>query len=332
MGYGMPRFTVVTATKSRPDDLRQAIASVVGQRFADFEHLVVDDGSPDDSAATVIAEFADPRLRLIRLERSRGPAGARNVAVREAKGELLAILDDDDLMTADRLRLSAASMDASPARVLVAGAFHAIDGDGTVHATVRPPTGEARIRAILPFHNPFCHSTCTLRTSVFRGLGVFREALRYSHDYDMVLRMAEMGGIEILPEPLGCYRFHASNISTRRCFVQGAYARVAQECAARRARGQPEEIEALVATIDATRAEASEGQARARVHYQIGEWKFRDGRVREARRHLRIAVREEPLRPLCVGLALAAHAPAWMRRALAPLVRPLVALRYPSWR
>ncbi len=326
----MPRFTIITATKSRPADLRQAIGSVVAQSLGDFEHLIVDDGSPDGATAEVVASFADPRLRLIRLATSRGPAGARNVALHEARGEYVAILDDDDLMAPDRLRRSAAALEAG--LVLVAGAFDAIDGDGTVHATVRPPTGEARIRSILPFHNPFCHSTCSLRTEVFRGLGGFREALRYSHDYDMVLRTAEQGSIDILPEVLGLYRFHASNISTRRCFLQGAYARVAQECARRRARGEPEALDALVAAIDVSRAEATDGQARARVHYQIGEWKFRDGRVREARRHLRIAAREEPLRPLCVGLAVAAHSPAWLRRALGPVVRPLVARRYPSWR
>lgn len=328
----MPRFTIVTATRGRPEALRAALRSAQEQDFGDFEHLVVDDASPDDAAREVVRGIGDRRVRLIRLPESRGPAGARNAALREAEGDLVAVLDDDDAMLPPRLRLSAAFLDGAPDHVLVAGAFDAIDEDGTVHATVRPPTNEARIRAVLPLHNPFCHSTVAVRRDVLRALGGWREALRYSHDYDMVLRAAERGRIAILKERLGLYRFHARNVSASRCFLQGAYAEVARRCAERRARGEPERLEALVAAVRAGGGEVPEALARARVHYQIGEWKFRDGRVREARPHLAIALRAQPLRPLCLGLALAARTPAWLRRLLGPLVRPLVALRYPSWR
>jgi glycosyltransferase involved in cell wall biosynthesis len=328
----MPRFTIVTATRGRPGTLREALRSALEQDFGDFEHLVVDDASPDGGAAQVVRELGDPRIRLLRLPESRGPAGARNAALAEAKGDLVAVLDDDDAMLEGRLRLSAGFLDRSPDHVLVAGAFDAIDDDGTVHATVRPPTDERRIRAVLPFHNPFCHSTVTVRRDVLRALGGWREALRYSHDYDMVLRAAERGRVAILGERLGLYRFHARNISAARCFLQGAYAAVAQRCAERRAVGDPERLEALVAAVRAADGEVPEPLARARVHYQIGEWKFRDGRVREARPHLAIALRAEPLRPLCLALSIAARTPAWLRRLLGPVVRPLVAMRYPSWR
>ncbi|MHC4133672.1 MAG: glycosyltransferase family 2 protein [Planctomycetota bacterium] len=326
----MPRFSIITATHGRPAELREALVSALQQDCSDFEHLVVDDASPDDAATRVIAELDDPRLRLLRLDESRGPAGARNAAVREARGKLLAILDDDDLMLPGRLRAAAERFDARPDLVLVASTFKAIDADGHEHATVHPPTDEGRLREILPHHNPVCHSTCTVRADVLRDLGGYREALRYSHDYDMVLRIAEKGGVAVLPEPLGLYRFHTKNISAARCFLQGAYAAIAQECARRRARGEPERLEELVAAVPPPNGRAD--VARARVHYQIGEWKFRDGKVKEARPHLRIALGAEPLRPLCLGLTVAAYTPAWLRRWLGPAARRLVALRYASWR
>jgi len=327
----VPRFTILTATRGRPDILREALRSSLAQDFADFEHLVVDDASEDDGAARVIAELSDPRIRLIRLDRSRGPAGARNAGLAEARGEFCAVLDDDDVMLPGRLAATAAAFDARPDAVLVASAFRAIDGEGNVLATVPLPRDEARLRGMLPRSNPVGHSTCTVRTSILRGLGGYREALRYSHDYDMILRVAEKGAVLLLPAPLLLYRFHVESVTAQRCFLQGAYAEVARECARRRARGEPERLDELVAAIRVPEG-APLDRAKARVHYQIAEWQFRDGRVREAREHLRAALRGEPFRPLALGMLLASHAPAWLRRALGPVVRPLVAMRYPSWR
>ncbi len=326
----MSLFTIVTATLDRPRELREALRSAMGQEVMDFEHLVVDDGSESDSAEEVVEQLGDPRVRVIRLEQSCGPAGARNAALEQAQGEYIAILDDDDRMLPGRLRRSAEHLERHRDCVLVAGSFLAIDAGGNVQATVRPPTGESRIRSILPHHNPFCHSTCTMRTRVLREIGGYREDLRFSHDYDMVLRMAEKGGIDILEEPLGLYRFHASNISTKRAQLQGAFADIARECAQRRSRGEPEELEEQVAHMSVPEDDAKRAEARA--HYQIGEWMFRDGRVKEARRHLHIALRAEPFRPLCVALTIASWMPAFLRRILAPLARPVAAARYPSWR
>jgi len=327
----MPRFTIITATRGRPDVLREALLSALAQECGDFEHLVVDDASEDDGAARVVAELKDPRIRLFRLDRSRGPAGARNAAVAEARGEFCAVLDDDDVMLPGRLAATAKAFEARPDAVLVTSSFRAIDGAGNVLADVLVPKDEARFREMLPDSNPVGHSTCTVRTSVLRGLGGYREALRYSHDYDMVLRVAEKGAVLLLPTPLLLYRFHVESVTAQRCFLQGAYAEVARECARRRARGEPEDLDKLVAAIG-TPAPVDLKRAKARVHYQIAEWQFRDGRVREARPHLRAAWRAEPFRPLCLGMLVASYAPKWLRRALRPVVRPLVAMRYASWR
>lgn len=327
----MPRFTILTATRGRPEILREAIRSSLAQDLADFEHIVVDDASGDDGASRVVSGIGDPRIRLIRLDAPRGPAGARNRGLAEARGELCAILDDDDVMLPGRLSATAAAFDARPDAVLVASSFRAIDGQGNVLADVPVLKDEARFREMLPRANSVGHSTCTVRTAILRGLGGYREELRYSHDYDMILRVAEKGGVVLLPAPLLLYRIHLDSVSYRKSFLQGAYAEVARECARRRARGEPERLEELVAAIRVPE-DAPPGRAKARVHYQIAEWQFRDGRVREARPHLRAALRGEPFRPLTTAMLLASYAPRWLRRALGPVVRPLVAMRYLSWR
>jgi len=328
----LPRISIITATRSRPRKLSEALRSSLAQDFTDFEHLVVDDASPDDSAAQVVDALADPRLRLIRLEQGAGPAGARNAALHEAQGEYVAILDDDDVMAPGRLSKSAAYLDTHPEHVLVAGWFEAIDANGALHAVVRPPTGDGRIRDVLPFHNPFLHSSCLIRASTLKELGGFREPLRYAHDYDLMLRLADAGGIEILPEVLAQYRFHTENITARRGLLQGAYAQVARECARRRAAGEPERLEEQIAAIAVPDDSGSNRRAEARVHYQIGEWMFRDGRVREARPWLWRAWKGEPFRPLCAGVLVASYTPAFLRRLVGPFFHRIAASRYASWR
>ncbi|MEM8884114.1 MAG: glycosyltransferase [Planctomycetota bacterium] len=327
-----PRVTIVTATYGRPHELEKALRSVQAQDFEDFEHLVVEDGAPGREAAAVVERMDDPRFRLIRLDSSRGPAGARNAAVREARGEFIAILDDDDLMAPHRLGRGVAFLDEHPDHVLVAGWVDAIDGRGEKHATIRTAVGEERIRSVLPFHNPFLHSTCLVRASAMHALDGYREVLRYSHDYDLMLRLAEQGRIEILPEVLGGYRCHTENISTGRSALQQEYGRIARVCAERRAAGEPERIEEEVAAIDVSDAKESPRLSDARVQYQFGEWKFRDGRVEESRRHFRRAWLGQPTRPLCWGLLIASYTPAPVRKLLAGPCRRLVAMRYATWR
>ena len=76
----------------------------------------------------------------------------------------------------------------------------------------------------------------------------------------------------------------------------------------------------------------SRRRSAARVQYQFGEWKFRDGQVREARPHLLRAWQGEPFRPLCVGLLIASYTPAPVRRLFAPICKKIVATRYATWR
>jgi glycosyltransferase involved in cell wall biosynthesis len=91
-----PLVTVVTPAYNIAEYVGEAVDSVLGQTFRNFEYLVIDDGSTDDSAAVIRAHAGDdPRLRLIQGE-NRGPSAARNIGIREAGGEYIAFLDGDD--------------------------------------------------------------------------------------------------------------------------------------------------------------------------------------------------------------------------------------------
>ena len=94
--------SVITPSYNTARFLRETIGCVLSQTYENWEMLIVDDGSTDDTD-DVVASFSDPRIRYFKNERNSGAAGSRNRALREARGKWIAFLDSDDLWTPDKL-------------------------------------------------------------------------------------------------------------------------------------------------------------------------------------------------------------------------------------
>ncbi len=116
----MSLVSVIVPTYNRRETIQAAIASVQGQTFADWELIVVDDGSTDDTAALI--EGSDPRLVLVR-QKNQGVNGARNTAMLRARGQYIAFLDSDDEWLPHHLELSVAFFRAFPGQDFVSGEF-----------------------------------------------------------------------------------------------------------------------------------------------------------------------------------------------------------------
>ena len=123
----MPRVSVVVTTYNQRAYIAAAIESALGQTFSDREVVVVDDGSTDGTDAIVVS-FGD-RVRLIRQE-NQGIAGARNTGVLNARGELVAFLDGDDLWEPDKLAFQVETAERYPQAGLVAVDGVLFDDDG----------------------------------------------------------------------------------------------------------------------------------------------------------------------------------------------------------
>ena len=123
-----PRVSIVMPTYNRKDTIRRAIDSVLQQRFADWELLIVDDGSTDGTKELVAG--IDPRVRVI-VQENRGVAGARNRALAEVRGGLVAFLDSDDAWTPHHLALATAFFDAHPEADLYTSEFWESFGEHT---------------------------------------------------------------------------------------------------------------------------------------------------------------------------------------------------------
>ena len=143
-GNAYPQVSVVLPTRNRAGTLRAAIASVLAQSFTDFELIVVDDGSTDDTQAVVDA-CHDARIRYIALERGIGAAAARNRGLGASHGSIIAFQDSDDVWRGERLRVQVDDLMKQPRDVAVSvGGYTLATGQrsrrpASIFDTVRKP-------------------------------------------------------------------------------------------------------------------------------------------------------------------------------------------------
>jgi glycosyltransferase involved in cell wall biosynthesis len=188
-----PRVSVVVPTRNRQRQLARALASVQSQRFRDFEVLVVDDGSTDESVPWLRATC--PEVRVLAMESPRGAAAARNRALEHARGDLVAFLDDDDLWRPTYLEGQVRLLDASPAADLSYADHVEIDPAGHVsRPDTRPllayPSALAWLLAECFIHTL---SVVVCRRQVFERVGRFDESLTIVHDLDWYRRVIASG-------------------------------------------------------------------------------------------------------------------------------------------
>lgn len=207
-----PKVSVIIATYNRADYLRQAIASVLAQSYPDFELLVVDDGSTDDTAAAV-AEFTDARIVYLH-QTNAGRSAARNLGLTQARGMYVAFLDDDDLYLPHKLAVQTNFLDDHPEIGLVAGGSQIIAADGTP-IRVRESRGEQPRLAL-----PACLYACPLLTCavLFRRNWLaalehwFDPEMERAEDTDFWLRLLLAGCVMAwTPQIVSAYRQHPDN-------------------------------------------------------------------------------------------------------------------------
>lgn len=146
-----PRVSVCIPTWCGGHFLSLAIESVLAQTWQDFELIVIDDASPDDTSHRVERHMADPRVRYLRNARNLGPQGNWNRCLEAARGEFIKLLPHDDLLAADCLQRQVDALDRHPEAVLAFGARRIIDSHGRRLLVKRPPwhSGPVSARQVL---------------------------------------------------------------------------------------------------------------------------------------------------------------------------------------
>lgn len=203
-----PRVSILMATYNGVRFVRQSIGSLLAQTFRDFELIVVDDCSTDDTIA-VLAGIDDRRLKVYRNATNLGVVASRNRCVALAMGEYIAMQDHDDLSLPTRLARQVAFLDENPSIVLVATAANVLNGN-EIRSPRRPiRSSPALIAWLLLIANPLVCSSIMFRAATARRLGTFmRSDYTYADDYDLYHRLMVEGGIARLDESLTIYRQH----------------------------------------------------------------------------------------------------------------------------
>ncbi|MFN2540430.1 MAG: glycosyltransferase family 2 protein [Mycobacteriales bacterium] len=190
--------TVLTATLGRrPQMLAEAVASVAAQTFPPLEHLVVDDGS------WAVEEL--PGTRVVRIER-RGLGGARNAGLEQAEGDVIALLDDDDLWHPHHLQACWTELQRTGADVVYADCEEVGRRDGWTFSV------KDFDAALLERENYLCVPATVVRTAALRDIGGFSEGPL--EDWETWKRMARAGMRFVhLPQVTVTYRFHTDNLT-----------------------------------------------------------------------------------------------------------------------
>jgi glycosyltransferase involved in cell wall biosynthesis len=208
--HNVPLISVIIPTYNRAGYLQLALESVLCQEYPCYEVLVVDDGSTDDTPA-VLARQAG-RVRALR-QANAGPSAARNRGIREARGELVAFLDSDDLMVPGRLARQAALFVRDPELGLVAGAYAKIGPQGEALGSVVLSRADRRrlVRGEW-YRNFFATPTVMARRSCFESAGLFPEDVSFGEDWDMWLRIMAGHRCRYLPGIEAKVRFHQESL------------------------------------------------------------------------------------------------------------------------
>jgi len=214
-GQAMPQVSVIILTRNRPQYLVKAIQSVLDQTFTDFEIIIVDDASTDETPE-VINSFQDRRIVSIRHDVNKGESASRNAGVKMAKGEFIAFLDDDDQWLPQKLELQVGMLQKGNGKLGgVYTGFYKWDIEREQIIGKRVPEKRGDIADDMFVQNWVgTPSTVVVKKKCLKDVGEFDETLVFGPDYDMWIRIAQKYEFDYIAAPLVKYGIHSQQMTT----------------------------------------------------------------------------------------------------------------------
>ncbi len=213
-----PTVAVIIPVHNGESMLAETVQSAFAQSFGDFEVLVVDDASTDQTPELLasLEERYAPRLRWWRLPHNIGPSAARNFAFEKTRAPLVAPLDGDDLWHVDKLRLQVEALERRPGAVLAYSSVAHIDGESRYlyEASRARHDGDVFLKILLGNFLE-CGSNPLVRADAWRAVGGYDATLRTGEDWDFYLKLADRGPFAAVSETLTFYRKHPGSATTR---------------------------------------------------------------------------------------------------------------------
>ena len=301
-----PLVTVVIPAYNYGRFLADAIRSVLAQTFTDYELIVIDDGSTDNTPE--VAEQFAGRIRYVRQPNS-GLSATRNKGVALGTGDYIAFLDADDEWLPEKLATQVPVLQTHPEVGIVTSLFTLMDAERRPMQGLKPAQAPGTTFREVIRRGTAIPSSFLVRRSVFEALNGFDTALPVMEDFDFGLRLAARFGTFHLSQPLGRYRIHGPSLSQKVEKVYPCYIRIFERLLAARDRAIPTGV--VVERL-------------AHYRYLWGRHQAINGNAPEGRKLMLRAIATWPF----LGWSLDQRQPAWRKAVNCLKVYGVVAALY----
>jgi len=209
-----PTISINIATYNRGRFITEAIESVLAQTFNDWELIIIDDASTDNTAEIVRPYLADPRIKYLKNETNQNISLTRNRGLKESQGKYIAILDSDDLWCdQEKLTKQYDFLEKNPDHCLVGTGIIVVDEQGQEKSRYLNPETDKEIRNKILAKNTFAQSSVLYRKEAVLEVGSYNPNLNGIEDYDLWLKLGTKYKLANLPSYSLKYRIHGGNIS-----------------------------------------------------------------------------------------------------------------------
>ena len=206
---GKPKVSVIMSVYNGEKYLREAINGILNQTFTDFEFIIVNDGSTDNSLK-IIQSYDDERIGIINNKKNIGLTKSLNKALKQARGEYIARQDADDVSLPNRFEEQIRYFEEHPETALLGTSIYKIDENGEIvgkHIVLAKPSKKDLLKG-----NQFNHGSTIFKKEIIDKVGGYNELIRYSQDYELWLRIAKQYKVRNLTQVLYKLRFHDENV------------------------------------------------------------------------------------------------------------------------
>lgn len=207
----MPRVSVLMPVYNAEGFLAQAIDSIIGQTYSDWELVIINDGSTD-SSKTIIESYSDKRIKYYENEGNLKLIKTLNKGIDLCQGEYIARMDADDISLPERLAKQVAFLDDNPLHIMCGTDAAVINNEGQKIGKIRNIDSNDFLQINLLFSDPFVHPSVLIRRDVLIAKR-YDEYYKHIEDYELWCRIAPLGHIANINEDLLEYRWHDTNIS-----------------------------------------------------------------------------------------------------------------------
>ncbi len=286
----MVKVSVMIPTYNNAHFVGEAIQSVLDQTFNDFEIIVVDDGSTDNTDK-VVSNFQDHRIRYIRQEHG-GASAAQNTAIKVARGEYFSGLGSDDIWLPEKLALEVRVLDTNPDIGLVCSDAYIMDNrtgnilgrrwhDKSFHNCINPEKAAKQpLKELLTRGCFITPQAILVRHKIFEQVGLFDESLITHEDWDLFVRIVNRYSIKTIDIPLVKIRAHDASLSANWDRMYLGAVKVLNK--------------ALINQLLSTKDRKIVRNRLARTHYSYGKSQVLNGATKSGRRILLDAIKVNP--------------------------------------